>query len=221
MDEAHRRQGIAGLLQAHLVKTARQVGQGTLRFGPHSLNEPTHRLAARDGFRRIATYQRYRADPLPTADAPPLRQLTEADLPTAWALVSESPRYRASGGLYEDLWIWKNLTHERLARHLAAGDVWGTDIQEELFALALVSRTEQETLNVGHVDGKDETLTTILRGLRGLATQLGRAEVRYKPVDEPALIAAVEAAGYERHRDKSLWIFELQLNPLTNYHTGG
>ncbi|MEE8392485.1 MAG: AI-2E family transporter, partial [Anaerolineae bacterium] len=211
MDEAHRQQGIAGLLQTHLVEKARQVGRGTLRFGTHSLNEPIHRLAARDGFRQTATYQRYRADPPPAADAPTLRQLTETDLPAVWALVSESPRYRASGGLYEDLWIWKNLTRERLARHLADGDIWGVDVQGELCGLAVIYRTEQETLNVGLVDGKDEALVAVLRGLRGLAAQLGRAELHIKPVDDPALIAAVEATGYERHRDKSLWIFELQL----------
>jgi hypothetical protein len=45
-----------------------------------------------------------------------------------------------------------------------------------------------------------------------LTAQLGAAELRCKPVDEPALMTAVEAAGYERHRDKSLWIFELQLH---------
>jgi hypothetical protein len=216
VDETYRQQGIAGLLQIHLVEKARQVGRGTLRFGTHSLNEPVHRLAARDGFRHVATYQRYRADPLSTANAPSLRQLTEADLLAAWSLVRESPRYRASGGLYEDRWIWKNMNHERLARHLTSGDVWGVDAPadkgRELSALAFVYRTEEGTLNVGLVDGRDEALVVVLQGLRGLTAQLGAAELRCKPVDEPALMAAVGAAGYERHRDKSLWIFELQLH---------
>ena len=183
-----------------------------LRFGTHSENEPIHRLAARDGFRRTATYQRYRADSHPADDAPPLRKLAKVDLPAAWALVSKSPRYRASSGLYEDLWIWKRLTRERLAHHLAAGDVWGTGEQGELTALALVHRTE-EALNVGLVDGRDDALVAILQGLQGLTAQLGCAELRIKPVDESALMSAVEATGYERHRDKEVWIFELQLSP--------
>jgi N-acetylglutamate synthase-like GNAT family acetyltransferase len=213
---ACRGQGISSKLHAHLVEKAHQVGRGTLRFGTRSENEPVHHIAARDGFCHLATYQRYRADPLSTANAPSLRQLTEADLLAAWSLVHESPRYWASGGLYEDRWIWKDLNHERLARHLASGDVWGVDAPgdegRELSALALVYRTEEETLNVGLVDGRDEALVVILQGLRGLTAQLGAAELRCKPVDEPALMAAVEAAGYERHRDKSLWIFELQLH---------
>lgn len=208
---AHRKQGIGGKLHTRLVEKAHQIGQGTLRFGTHSENEPVHHIAARDGFCHLATYHHYRADSLPVTDVPTLRQLTEADLPTAWELVSNSPGYEVSNGLYEDLWTWKNLTRERLADHLAAGDGWGVDLDGELSALALICWTGEGKVSVGHVDGRKETLPTILQGLRELTTQLGCAEVRFKPVDDPTLIAAIEAAGYERHRDKGLWIFELQL----------
>jgi predicted PurR-regulated permease PerM/GNAT superfamily N-acetyltransferase len=216
VDPAYRRRGVATRLQTHLVEKAHQIGRGTLRFGTHSDNESVHRMATRNGFCRLATYQHYRADSLPATDAPPLRQLTEADLPAAWELVNDTPRYEASGGLYEDLWTWKNLTQERLAHHLAAGDVWGADLHGELASLALICGIGENKVNVGHIDGKEEALAMILQGLRGLAAQRGCAEVRFKPVAEPALLAAVEAAGYERHRDNSLWIFELQLQP-----TGG
>jgi GNAT superfamily N-acetyltransferase len=212
VDAAHRRQGIAGQLQAHLVQKARQAGRGTLRLGTLSLNEPVHCLAARDGFRRVATYRWYRADSLPAADVPPLRRLAGADLPATWALVGESPCYQAAGGLYESFWMWQNLTRERLARHLAAGHVWGMDTHDGVSALVLICRTEEaEPLDVGYVDGAEGALVAILRGTRGLAAQLGCAEVNIRPVDEPRLIAAVEAAGYERSRDHDLWIFELRL----------
>lgn len=226
--EAHRRQGIGGRLQAHLIEKARQIGHGTLRFGTHALNEPVHRLAARDGFRHIATFRRYQAGPLPAAEVPPLRQLTEADLEAVLALIADSPRCQAACGLYESFWTWQDLTQERLARHLAAGEVWGLAAGEDaggdesgdgsgkLSALALVSWIEEETIYIGHVDGAtDEVLVAILRGLRGLAAQQGHAAVRFKPVDEPTLIAAVEAAGYERHRDKDIWVFELELQKKT------
>nr|HID12280.1 hypothetical protein [Anaerolineae bacterium] len=60
-------------------------------------------------------------------------------------------------------------------------------------------------------DGTEEALVPILLGLRGLAAQQGHTEVRLKPLDEPALVAAVEAAGYERSWERDIWIFELQL----------
>ncbi|MCK4315488.1 MAG: GNAT family N-acetyltransferase [Anaerolineae bacterium] len=219
VDPAHRRQGIACQLQAHLVEKARHVGHGTLRSGTHSLNDPVHRIAAHDGFRHIATYRFYRADPLPAtlphSHTPTPVLLAEGDLLSAWALVSASPRYRAAGGLYETFWKWENLTRERLACHLAAGDVWGVYPGHELAALALVCRAkEEDALDVGYVDGAEKPLVVLLRGLRRLAAQLGHTEVRFKSVEEPALVAVVEAAGYERSWDRDIWIFELQLRLL-------
>jgi len=212
VDPAHRRQGIAGRLHTHLVEEARQVGRGALRFGTHSLNEPIHRIAARDGFRRIATYRLYKADPLPAADAPPLRRFTGMDTAAAWALIGGSQRHRAARGLYEAAWKWKSLTRERLAHHLGADDGWGMDDGDELAALVLACWVRDEyILSVGYVDGSDEALTAILQGLRGLAAQLGHTEVRFKPVDEPVLVAAAEASGYERSWDRDIWIFELPL----------
>ena len=211
VDQAHRRRGIAGRLVAHLVDTARQAGRGTLRLGTHAHNEPIHRIAARCGFRHLATYLRYQAAPLCDAGARPLCPLTEADLPVAWALVGGSPRYRAASGMFESFWTWKDLTRERLASHLANGEGWGQGYGAELAGLALVYRTEENTLNVGDVDGAEGVLVSLLQGLRRLAAVLGDAEVRSKPVDEPGLLAAVDAAGYERVRDRDLWIFEARI----------
>lgn len=212
VDPAHRRQGIAGRLHTHLVEEARHIGCGVLRFGTHSLNEPIHRIAARDGFRRIATYRLYKADPLPTGDAPRLRRLTGMDVPTAWALIEGSRRHRAASGLYETAWKWKNLTRELLTHHLGTDDGWGMDDGDGLTALALACWVgDEDVLHVGYVDGSEEALVTVLRGLRGLAAQLNCTEVQFKPVDEPALVAAAEASSYERSWDRDIWIFELPL----------
>jgi predicted PurR-regulated permease PerM/GNAT superfamily N-acetyltransferase len=231
VDPDHQRKGIAGRLQTCLIEIARHTGHGTLRFGTHSTNEAVHCLAARDSFRHIATYERYRADPLTSegaTHAPSLYRLTEPEVAEAWALISESPRLRASSGLYEDAWTWRNLTRERLAHHVIAGDVWGMGRPDEnrdgvgggeeragggLWGLALVCGVEQAgPLYVGYVDGADDALTPVLQGLRGLASQLDCAEVIAIFVNEPVLLAAVKAAGYERNRDRDLWIFELGLS---------
>ena len=217
VDQAYRRRGIAGRLVAHLVEAARQAGRGTLRLGTHAHNEPMRRIAARCGFRHLAAYRRYQAAPLDTG-AGPLRPLTEADLPVVWALVGGSPRYRAAGGMVESLWTWKNLTRERLVSHLANGDGWGLGDGADLAGLALVYRTEENTLNAGYVDGAEDELVSLLRGLRRLAADCGDTQVRFKPVDEPGLLAAVEEAGYERVQDRDLWIFEAR---IPNAHGNG
>ncbi len=222
---AYRSQRIAGQLQTHLVKQAHKLGHGVLRFATRSDNEPVHHLASHNGFRHILTYRSYQALPqpiLPNDSTPPLRPLTEADVETAWALIRRSPRYQAAQGLYEACWVWKNLTRERLERHIAAGDVWGLDHLDELTALAFFEREEvpeeigEETrLHVGYVDGTGAALVALLQGLRGLAARWDCARVRIKAIEEPALTMAVEAAGYENYRANDLWIFELALSTST------
>jgi predicted PurR-regulated permease PerM/GNAT superfamily N-acetyltransferase len=230
VDPDHQGKGVAGRLQACLVEIAKHTGHGTLRFGTHSTNEAVHRLAARDSFRHIAAYGRYRADPLAferSAHIPSLHRLTEPEVAEAWALISDSPRLQASSGLYEDAWTWRNLTREQLAHHVIAGDVWGVSRPDEdqgdaeegerdggdgLRGLALICGVEQAgPLYVGYVDGTDDALAPVLQGLQRLASQFDCAEVIAILVNEPALLAAIETAGYERNQDHDLWIFELGL----------
>jgi hypothetical protein len=212
VDPAYRRHGIAGQIQVHLTEQARRVGRGTLRYATSSGNEAVHRISSRLGFRHIATYRVYRAEALEPGRALPLRCLNETDLPAAWALVGASPRYQAAGGLYDVFWKWKRLTRERLAHHVAVEEAWGVDGGQGLSSLALAYRDEDnDTLYVGYADGTDEALAVMLQGLRVLAAQQGCAEVHFKPVDESALVAAVEAAGYERAWERDVRVFELKL----------
>lgn len=212
----YQRRGIAGKLQAHLVEAFRQMERGTLRFGTHSRNEPVHRLAARDGFRHVATYRLLEAEPLDAERTSSLRRLTEADLDPAWNQAQGSPRYRAARGLYETFWSWENLTRDRLAHHLSAGDVWGIDGDDPVAALALLCRTDKEdAIDLGYLDGRGDETEPLLLALRGLAARQECDSVRFRAVDEPELIRAAEGAGYERSWDRNLWIFELSDGPAS------
>lgn len=206
----HQCRGIGGKLQAHLVEEFTRTGRGTLRFGTHSQNHPVHRLASRDGFRHVATYRLYEADPLPPEQTLSLRQLAEVDLDAVWSLIHDSPRYRAAGGLYETFWSWENLTRERLAHHLSRGEAWGIDWDDRMASLALICQTDKEdAVDVGYVDGREHAMETLLLATRGLAARRGCDKVRFRPVDEPELITVVERAGYQPSWDRDLWIFEL------------
>lgn len=205
----HQHQGVGGQLHAHLVEAFNQTGQGTLRFGTHSENRPVHRIASRHGFRHIATYRLYEAEPLATEPTVPLRQLTAADLDLAWSLVQDSPRYRAAGGLYETFWSWETLTRERLAKHISEGQGWTSDTPNRLAALAVLCQTDKENaVDIGYVDGREGAMETLLLSLRRLAARRGCDKVRFRAVDEPKLIGVVERAGYQSGWDRDLWIFE-------------
>jgi hypothetical protein len=158
----------------------------------------------------VATYRPYEAEPFTAKPTTPLRELTIADLNSAWRLVQDSPRYRAAGGLYETFWAWETFTRGRLAQHLSGGQVWASDARNFLAALALICETDKEdAVDIGYVDGREDWMETLLLSLRQLAAQRGCDKVRFRAVDEPELISAVEQAGYQSSWDRDLWIFEL------------
>ncbi|MGD1995612.1 MAG: AI-2E family transporter [Anaerolineae bacterium] len=207
VDPAYRRLGVARLVQAHQVQAAQQLGRGTLRLATASYNKPIHRNAARDGFHRVGEFLYCRGEPLPGPC--PLRSLTSDDFDVVWELIEGSPIFRAASGLYEVAWHWLNLTRERLANHLAVGDVWGIDLEERLAAVAILSHhPDKDRLSVGYLDGEPEGITALAWGLRVLTNQLGCDRLRVRPPLYPPLVEALEAAGVTRSRAYAVWVFE-------------
>ncbi len=203
----YRRLGVSRLLQAHQLAVAERLGAGVVRFATASYNRPVHRNAFRDGFRRVAEFRRWSADALPGPH--PFRCLGAGDLEAAWGLIEDSPIRRASGGLYETDWQWQQLTKDRLAARIAAGQVWGVDLDGRLAALAVVlSDPDEERLTVGYMDGTPEGLKALAWGLRLLAYQQGYPKVRVFSVADPALLEALRSAGLTPDREFSLYIFE-------------
>ncbi len=203
----YRRLGVARALQGHLLEVAKRTEVGVLRFATAATNFPVHRIAARDGFRKVAEWMSHRADALPGPN--PLRLLGPDDLDAVWDLIANSPIRQASGGLYEVCWQWIALTRARLAGHLSAGEAWGADIDGRLAAVAILPECPwSEHLAVGYLDGTPEGLQILAWGLRVLAHQRGYPGVRVRGVANPALLDPLHLAGFAPDREHSLWIFE-------------
>jgi len=214
---AYRRLGVARRLQSHQVALAERLGRGVLRFATGSWNQPVHRNAARDGFRRVAEFIAYEAQPLPGPC--PLRPLSPDDLDAVWEQISGSPVAQAAGELYEVRWHWMALTPERLADHLERGEVWAAELDGRLAAVAIVWEDEERgRLSVGYLDGESEGLTVLAWGLRTLAHRRGCERVRFRPPTYPPLLEALEAAGAVRLWEHGLWIFA---RPLKGERDGG
>ncbi|MBN1178875.1 MAG: AI-2E family transporter [Anaerolineae bacterium] len=208
VDPDYHRMGIAGMLLAYHVELAERVGAGMLRFGTASHNRPVHKNAERAGFTHVAAFAPFKAEPLPGLCA--LRRLTADDVDAAWQLIEHSPIFEAAAGLYEIWWQWMALTRARLAAHLTAGDVWGSDIDGQLQAIAITFEDPEEdkSLTAGYLDGTPEGLTAITWGLRMLAGQKGTAPLRARCLSYPPLVKAVEAGGAKRAWEHELWIYE-------------
>ncbi len=212
VDPAWRRLGLARLLLNHHLALARRVGRGILRFGTASHVLAVHKNAAKEGFRHVATLVPYRADPLPGPC--PLHCLGADDLEAAWELISTSPIFQAAGGLYDRGWQWVRLTRERLAGHIADGNVWGLKTENRLGALAILfssTHGDEKRLSVGYITGETTAVAALFWGLR---TLVGREEADYLTVKAPLyppLIEALEAAGAVRSWEHDLWLFEFDL----------
>jgi predicted PurR-regulated permease PerM/GNAT superfamily N-acetyltransferase len=215
----YRRLGVSRLLQAHQLEVAERQGAGVVRFATASYNRPIHHNALRDGFRRVAEFRRWSADALPGLHT--LRRLEAGDLEAAWSLVEDSSIRRASGGLYETYWRWQQLTKDRLAAHIAAGQVWGVDLDGQIAALVVVlADPDEECLPVGYMDGTPEGLKALAWGLRLLAYQQGYPRVRIFSVADPALLEALRSAGLVPDREHSLYIFEKPMKGDQNGRDG-
>jgi GNAT superfamily N-acetyltransferase len=215
VDPDYRRLGIARLLQAHQLALAEQIGDGILRFGTASNNQTIHRSAARDGFHRVAEFSYYKSNALPGPSS--ARLLTPDEEEDVWKLIAGSPIREAAAGLYELDWRWMKLTRDRLAAHLAAGEVWGIDWQEQLAALAILPvDPERENLSVAYLDGNLEAITTLVWILRSHADRQGLPMLRVRPPSYPPLEDAIEAAGISTSLEVRLWIFERPLGQLVS-----
>jgi predicted PurR-regulated permease PerM/GNAT superfamily N-acetyltransferase len=213
VDPDFRRLGVARLLQARQIDVAERVGRGMLRLGTASVNRAVHRNLGRDGFTRVAAFCFCSAEPLPGSC--PLRLLTPADLDLAWGLIEGSSIRDSLAGLYETIpWHWVLLTRERLAAHLAAGEVWAVDLAGQLAAVAVVLEDRRPgRLLAAYLDGQPEGLTALAWGLRVLAHQRGFPELRFRPPSHGPLIEALAAAGVDTAWEHEMWLFERPLNP--------
>jgi predicted PurR-regulated permease PerM len=209
VDPRYRRLGVARLLQTRQLAVLDGEGEGVVRFATGSHNRAIHQNASRDAFQRVAKFLYYGADPLPGLC--PIRKLSTRNVKAAWKLVERSPVLEAASGLYEVSWQWLRLTRERFVAHLRAGEVWASDVNDRMAAVAIVPQWEREEpsrLTVGYLSGEAEGIIALAWGLRVLAGQEGREGVRIRPPDYAPLLESLEAAGVRSDWEHDLWVFE-------------
>ena len=149
------------------------------------------------------------------------------DLERILGFLEASPYYAAAHAVLENSWRFHPLTAELLRDRLAAGLVYGWSAGDEALAGLVVingsgdhgeddpdeSDYAAARLYVGYLDARPDQRVALARAVRGLAQRLGRDRVSLKVVEDAAVLAALEAAGYERRwDDMSVLLFERTLS---------
>ena len=188
---------------------------GVLRLATSSMRLPVHHLCARTGFHKAGEYQAYTASGL---DEPPQRliPLAEAEVGEALASIRQHPLYELTAGLMNLAWVWANPSAERLA--WAAQQVqafWWTPPAGGARGLLVVGIDEDEDyqgeyLYIKLVSSALEDLPGVLGDFRRLAGQLGCRRAVWLAPQQPEVLAALQAAGFQTDWENAVWVFEKQ-----------
>lgn len=218
VDPDYRGRGLVAALRPHLRAYTRASGAEVVRMAITSENTISLGMAQRSGFRRVGRYVLHQA-PAGGQDDPLLMRLDEAELDLVWTFLKASRQFADVGRLYvSHRWVWQQLTSDRLAGHLAQGDVWGLRRSpSRLDALAILTPPQGDFpgLWVGYADGGPAHTAPLLSGLQRLASIQGKPVVGGHFPVQPALLDALAGAGYQRAMSAEVWVFEARLDELT------
>lgn len=189
--ETVRRRGVARAMTAHGVALARQRGDRTLRFMTGDDTVAVHRIAEELGFRLAATGTWFMGPPADATPALSLEPLPETALDRLWAEVAGSPALARSSGLYCVRWRYRRLDPDRLREHLRAGEIVSLPSSDAWAILA-----GGDGLWIGHAQGSEDALVTLLRAAPSLLPRSGEKEIVALCPPDTALARALIAAGY-------------------------
>lgn len=194
-----RGRGVGRQMVAASLDEVRRRGGQVVRLITNRSNAPMGALLPQLGFRRRFDAQWYGAAALPGPGMGPINRpaaalLAETD---AASLLAET------GGLYADGWSFVALTPERLARHLAAGEVVAAPAGWAIVA----SDGESARMAVAFAAGD---LAALYTALRAHPAALEQGEIRAFVPAGGAVEAAVRAAGFET-RGHPFGVYECEL----------
>lgn len=205
VDPRYRRKGIARALFHYALEWARTHGVRFVRLATSSSNETVQRMVEAAGLRHVLSCPYYQGEALAEGEEPEcLRQEMAGEI---WGQLRRWSGLERAHNLYAHDWAWRPLHLERLQEHLAAGQVWGVRKEGLLAALAIVEERGEEPA-IGFLDGEGGGVVHLARSLRFWARRSPSGEIGALPREEPALLSALEEAGYRRVWDSSFWIYE-------------
>jgi len=203
--------GVAARLHDYVLKYWQLHGNGVMRLATSAQRVQVHHLCGRSGFTKVGEYASYSAPVLPeVADRFHLVEAQQAQVALDFVLGSEL--FTLSHGLMDLGWEWCRPDAARLAAATQEGRAWWWQSAESAARLLLVTGLDDDEngifLVLQLVAGAPGELPACLGDYRRLTARLGYPKAAWVAPCQPAILAALEQAGFQRDWDNNLYIFE-------------
>jgi GNAT superfamily N-acetyltransferase len=206
--------GIASQIHEALVYTWQEMGSGTLRLGTASNRYPIHHLCARMGFEKVNEITFYTAQSL--EEEAGMFEAVEADAAAeALDFALHSQLFELSNGLMDLGWRSAPPRLEYIQQAVGEGRAFWWRSRDGL----LLFFEDEEGWDEGALRNSVaqllacslEDLPALLSDYRRLAAKLGFAKANWMAPLRQQVQEALEAAGFTRDWDASMWVFAKKL----------
>jgi hypothetical protein len=206
--------GIASRLHDYLVGVWERSYKGVLRLATASFRKPVQHLSDRSGFRKVSECTTYLVPAGAGSAVPPaFTPLDAAEAPAALEFVQHSPAATLTGDLMDLGWEWARPEPSFLAEAAGRNQAWWWQRQAGKRTLLVFRDDEEEDgtrAAIQLIAGPVSALAACLGDFGPLAALSGHSQVSWQAPLHADLTAILEAAGFRRDWDASIYIYEKQ-----------
>ncbi len=201
--------GIAAHIHNYVVDTWRKIGGGKVRLVTHSENLKVHHVCEQNGFSRLMEVVIF-TSPVLKAETGSFRLLNEEEVPKALDLLLASETLGLAQGLVDLGWVWVEPKLKHIQSAVQAKHAWWW--RDGLGFLAIYEDVDDDEREPGIqlLACPVSHLPELLTDYRTLMGMMGYDHQIWVAPNRPAVLSALEQAGFERGWDKSLYIYELK-----------
>ncbi len=201
--------GVASHIHDYVIETWRKMGKGILRLTTGSYNVKIHRLCERSGFKRIAEFIPYRAGVV-AEDTNNFTLVMAEEAGSALEFIANNPTHALSGGLINLGWVYANLQLKYIHASIKKQLAWWWKGRSGFLSIWEDDEEEVPEPGVELLACQLNDLREILMDYRRLMHMVGYSHPGWVAPNHPDVITCLEATGFERSWDVSLYIFELR-----------
>ena len=202
--------GIAAHIHDYVIETWRRMGRGVLRLTTASHNIKVHHMCERTGFRRIAEFIPYRAPCLPEGTSK-FTLLGTDEAQSALECLKNNPVHVLSSGLINLGWVYANPQIKHVQETIQYKHAWWWRDGAGLLSIWEDDEGDKREPGIELLACQMSDLPEILDDYRRLMGMIGYNSAGWVAPNRAEAITCLEATGFQRSWDVSLYIFELRL----------